>query len=234
MGLDVVELVMAVEDEFEIRLDDHFGDIRTVGDLHDVIWQQLKVSQRHKLKDTCPSFLPFFTTRDALISLTKVDPKLIRPSTQLADLVEIKKRRTHWTQIQAETCIELPSLQLTTIGGIAFQLSMILVVATTGFLCWATSDPDITALTVLAAFFVVLLSYLVSRPFAIAFPTSCQTIGDIVRLARIPRYSSQSSEWLKNPERFWAKVVSIVSEELDVPRIEITRDARFVEDLKCG
>lgn len=234
MGLDVVELVMAVEDEFEIRLDDHFGDIRTVGDLHDVIWQQLKESRIHNLKDACPSFPPFFATRDALMFLAKVDRKLIRPSTQLADLVEIKNRRTYWTQFQAETCIELPSLQLTAIGEIVFQVSMILVFATTSYLCLFSSDPDMTALTVVAALVFVLLSYLISRPFAIAFPTSCQTIGDIVRLARIPRYSSQSSEWLKNPDGFWMKVVSIVSEQLDVPRNEITRDARFVEDLRCG
>ncbi len=46
MGLDGVELLMALEDEFEIEIPDEEAAKRTVGDLYDVIVRHLDRSQR--------------------------------------------------------------------------------------------------------------------------------------------------------------------------------------------
>jgi hypothetical protein len=44
MGLDIVELVMRCEEEFEVQLEDwKLGQMRTVGDLFEIICEQLRL-----------------------------------------------------------------------------------------------------------------------------------------------------------------------------------------------
>lgn len=231
MGLDIVELVMAVEDEFEVEVPDSFGEIRTVGNLHDTICQQLEAFREQIQDKACTSFLPFFATRDALLEVCQADSRQIRPSRRLADLIARPDRRAHWEQIQVETGIRLPSLRMPATNRSGVQFMALLVLVFTSLFCVSKFGADIIVLVLIATPFLVFACYLATRPLANAFPDSCQTVGDVVRHARQP---SQNSEWVNNPKAVWPKLVSIVSEQLDAPQSLVTRDARFIEDLKCG
>ena len=45
MGLDLVEIIMAIEDHFDVRIsDEHMATIQTVGQMHDYV-VQLRVDQ---------------------------------------------------------------------------------------------------------------------------------------------------------------------------------------------
>jgi hypothetical protein len=51
MGMDTIEILMKVEDTFDIKIPDREAEkILTVGDFHDVVWRQLysKSSERCK------------------------------------------------------------------------------------------------------------------------------------------------------------------------------------------
>jgi hypothetical protein len=59
-------------------------------------------------------------------------------------------------------------------------------------------------------------------------------LGDLARgtFARnAGALARKTGEW--NPDEAWRAMVELVSEELGVRPDEITRDARFVEDLNC-
>jgi len=104
MGLDIVELVLAVEEDFEIRLVSDWSDIHTVGDLHMVICNQL---DQQKLQPTgaCLTIAPFFATRDSLLAMLPVTRHEVRPSSLLTELISGRQRRKVWPDLQARTSI---------------------------------------------------------------------------------------------------------------------------------
>ncbi len=232
MGLDIVELVLAVEDEFEVHFDDDWSGIRTVGDLHRVICAQLD-SQRQCKHSVCPSIAPFFATRDALVSLTSSDPRDVRPSSSLSAIIACSERREIWAKFQSLACIRLPALTLPASLAATLKVIVGLILLVTTICGVAMYGASGILLPVCTAIACLTVGYSASRPFAVAFPASCETVADIVRYARPPVYPVQRSRQIISTAEVWDKLVSIVSDQLDVPVKEITPDARFIEDLKC-
>lgn len=233
MGLDIVELALAVEDEFEVHLEDDWNGIRTVGDLHAVICAQLD-SQRQMNHSACPSIPPFFAARDALVSLTWADPRAIRPSSSLSAIISYSHRREIWAQLQTLAQIRLPPLTLpaSLVATLkAILVPSLLVTAIGGVVMFGPSGLLVSIYTTIAC---LVIGYYVTRPFALAFPKSCQTEADIVRHARAPIYPGQRSKPIDNKDKVWDKLLAIVSDQLDAPVEDITPHARFIEDLKCG
>src|SRR5205809_427702 len=67
MGLDLVELVMEVEDEFGIQIaDDDASHIETVGQLHSYVCR--KIGSGHAIQGRCHSMAVFHRVREALVN----------------------------------------------------------------------------------------------------------------------------------------------------------------------
>lgn len=234
MGLDIVELVMAVEEEFQVDVDECFGDLRTVGDFHQFLCESLLSAEQQNRESSCPSFPAFFATRDALLGLTEAEVRDIRPSATLGNLILPQQRRQIWDQLEQDTGIRLPALHLS-------EGMLLNVLCTAGIALVGTASFFMTRLggeampsIVVSSLLIPMFAFFASRPWAVALPESCHTVGDIVRRARPPRYPSQRPEWIGDSEEIWLKLVAIVSDQLDVPIQDISRDSKFVEDLKCG
>jgi acyl carrier protein len=96
MGLDVVELVMEVEEQFGVRIADREAErMRTVGDLY-----QFLLGKRSLVLDGCPSSAVFYRARRALIQLFCVERQAIRPSSSLEELIPLENRRDHWDRFR--------------------------------------------------------------------------------------------------------------------------------------
>ena len=227
MGLDIVELVMAVEDDFEIPLPNDWGEIRTVGDLHQVICHQLDQHRMRPLQ-TCPSIATFLETRNALLAMSPVARREVRPSSLLTEVISGRQRRQMWQQLQARTNISLPPL------GLPDSLRTVVYVACVSVLLLLTLVAVRSAGVLLVGLVGTLLLpmlYFATRPLALAFPEGCQTVGDVVRHAR--QISRTENSQPTDPDVVWQRLVGIVSDQLDVPISDVTRQARFVEDLLC-
>jgi hypothetical protein len=106
MGLDTVELVMRIEEEFSIDLPDwELSSVRTVGDLYALVLSNL---------DTTPACLTskaFYRTRRAMMDALNLPRRSIRPSTSLDPLLPSESRIERWNEIGAAINLDFPRLR---------------------------------------------------------------------------------------------------------------------------
>ena len=96
MGLDGVELLMAVEEEFQIAISDsEASECTTVGKLVELVHSRL----RHTTKDPCPSQHSFYLARQKLITLLHIPRSVIKPDTKLEEIVPKKNRKKLWKEL---------------------------------------------------------------------------------------------------------------------------------------
>lgn len=97
MGPDVIELILAVEDAFQIHIaDEEAGNVSTCGDLRDLIISKL-LGQDSKL---CLTSAAFYRTRRSIVDTLRIDRREIRPSTPLEGILPRNGRREKWRRIQ--------------------------------------------------------------------------------------------------------------------------------------
>lgn len=240
MGLETVEILMQVEDHFDIRIpDDRLAQIRTVDDLNRCVLQILQRGQALEDKHrNCPSIPAFVSLRRELMQLTGANRRTLRPRTSLARLIPVWKRRRAWRELTRRTRIGLPSLlrppsvqvALACLPVIVASLAFAILVRTTDSVALAIL-PALLTIFVTGAFGVVL-----TRPLAVCFPDSCLTLADAVRLARPPEYPAAGNPLVRDidPDQVATVIVSIVADVTCLPVEKIEPGSRFVEDLACG
>ncbi len=236
MGLDGVELIMEVEEKFEIRFEPFFEDMKTVGDMHRTVFEKLQL-HAELLAETSddPTLAPFVATRDALSKLTTIESHEITPHSQLAELLPTKIRKVAWGELQTLAGINLPALALPNFLWLT-MLIVSLIVAVTVTSVSASSFGMYSVLTGMTAGIIsgVVLRILF-RPLEVGLPGGMNTVADVVRQAGPPRFAPQRMRPpIDDSDRVWSEIVRIVSHVLDVPTDEIHRDSRFREDLKVG
>ena len=184
MGLDYVELLLAVEDSFQIHIADEEADtLSTVGDLYKLVIAKLQGQDSKR----CPTSAAFYRTRRGIVETLAIDRRKIKPSTPLETILPLSGRRKAWQDIQAATKLKLPnsehpaSTQMTLLTiGIAAVLAPGLY-ARVGF--WG--------LIVLFFIGLVLGTLLIkfSPNLAVEFPNRDATVGDLARDALAVNHS---------------------------------------------
>lgn len=92
-GLDGVELVMAIEEEFGLEIPDtHAERILTVGDAFDYLRMRLDSTPARE----CLSQRIFYKLRRALIENYPVKRQMIDPDTKLTDILSIEELESGW------------------------------------------------------------------------------------------------------------------------------------------
>jgi len=106
MGLDVVELVMRIEEEFSIDLpNEKLSCIRTVGDLYALVLSNLGT------KPSCLTSKAFYRTRRAMMDVLSLPRRSVRPSTPLETLLLPGLRIQRWNEIGAAINLDFPRLR---------------------------------------------------------------------------------------------------------------------------
>lgn len=237
MGLDYVEVIMEIEDLFQIEIDDEAGaKIRTVGDLYEVVLEKLD-QQRLVAQTTggCPTIPPFLNIRNAIVSLVPVERKAVRPSSHLEDLLPQNQRILLWRELQQRLQLPLPPLVLTDSVRTGLLSVSLVVFLTAAVLLVAAGGMNGFALAVSMGVIIGCLLYLGTRPLATTFPPGCSTIADIVRRVRPPYHpSNRLTPIPTDRNQIWQLVVQTVAETLNEPANHIEPQTRFYEDLRCG
>lgn len=84
MGLDGIELVLAIEDEFRITItDDEAVDCTTPAKLTDLVYAKLGNAE----SEICPSQHGFYKVRKLLMDQTSIPSSRIKPDTPLDELI---------------------------------------------------------------------------------------------------------------------------------------------------
>jgi hypothetical protein len=232
MGLDAVELVIEVEEEFGVAIpDEEAGCMITLGHLHDYL---LEANGRLH-RSPCLTQGAFYRIRRAMVDTLGVDRCSIRPSTALLPLLGESRRWKKWRQIENALALRLPYLLDRTGAGVAFGG---LVGATCGFTLAITmsGDPFVGAAGALLGVNPgVFVGWLVGRSCRPLVAPAFATVGQLSRCV-----VTLNADQLRAPDELpaendpiWERLSTIVARQFDVPRETLTRRTEFVKDLGC-
>lgn len=233
MGLDVVELVMEVEDHFNVRLpDSECARIRTVADLAALVIRRLPRDD-----GTCPTSRSFFAIRTLMVTHAGLQRKDVRPKTRLNDLFPQGSRRV-WNSLRTIDQ-RLPRLTVhRRVDGILLVIAALSVlacpIAAGLLLAWqGASGAAPTSLIVFAAGLWMFHSLYVQ--FVRHFPEGLETVGDVARLITpIPMPNNSSGERLIAQQRVLEEVRVLTAQQLGLPLESVQPTSEFVKDLGAG
>lgn len=234
MGLDTVELIIAVEDAFDITIpEDRFAEIHTVGDLYELVREQTaeKTADEARKCDICLSSATFLAIRRAVRNILGSDCLRIRPCESVDATLPREGRRAVWRELACELQLKLPPLTrpvwLVRLSGMAVAVlaasSGVMVSARFG---WKTAV--LTALGTLVAAGSV--ARIATRSFAILPSGRIATFRGLSQTVLAGNYATLSERYQSSSD-IWNALKTLVADCLDVPEDAVTRDAHIVRDL---
>jgi acyl carrier protein len=233
MGLDGVELVMEVEDRFNVKLSDSECErFHTVADL-----AALVVSKLPKSTDTCPTARAFFSLRSLLVTHAAVERRRVRPRTRLEDLLA-SQRRQIWAKLRRHER-RLPRLVATQAQERAF-LWVGAIFAFSWFMAsavlWGTRGAGPAIPIAVAALFIGVFAFVaVTGAFRRQFPMGLETVGDLATfLTPVEMPGGGVGERLIVQQRVLEEVRRITAQQLGLPLDKVQASSDFVKDLDVG
>lgn len=240
MGLDSVELVLRIEDEFSISLpDDEVSNVKTVGDLYDLVLRKLDVTP------SCLSSKAFYRTRQAITDCLAVPRRSVRPSTDLGELLPEKSRNALWDQISGRTSLQFPRLRLPKRWRNRFLALSIAAAAMIVISIWIASRnwfdsshefASFLAAFVLCAVLAGLFSQIVIRftpHLANELPVT--TVGELARTVLTLNHDEFAppapEDTTLSKEYVWTRIVGIFCDQLQVEPEEVVPTASIAQDL---
>jgi len=174
------------------------------------------------MEPVCPTVRTFFRLRCELIEVLGVDRRGVRPSTRLAELVPLHRRRAVWQHLHNQG-LDLPDLGLPPRGD---------TIAVLGFLIGAVLAVGLlrSLLALLAIAHLAHCIWKVTRPFAVHIGCGPVTLRDAA-LYLTPYRDHKDYPW--SHAEIAAKVRLIISDSVGIPLEEVQPQTRFT-DLGCG
>jgi acyl carrier protein len=237
MGLDGVELVIAVEEEFEMVLSDSEAEASmTVGSLVDLVYSRL----RHKKEQPCPSQQGFYIVQKKLMDHLDLPRSAIKPETELNTLIPKLNRRRVWNALVKSLTDNKhkrpwPGLvRPRWMGNLVFlHLPGIIFVGTilTGFFIVRIPSHDFFLylfFAIVPAIVFAIVGMILTTPFRTEFPPGISQVKDLIRFVK----TLDSRIWSK--EAVFEKIREITVEQLGVKPEQVIPEARWIEDLGVG
>jgi len=230
MGLDTVELVMEIEEAFDISIpDDRASTMLTVGDVYEFILE--KTADSTLKSSTCLTAAAFYDLRRHLRSLGLTHLP-IRPKTELDLAIPLIGRRTYWQALSSQMDLRFPRLGRPSWLAL-LNCMLVAIVVYASFLGFAEQNvvTGILAAVLFGVSSSALLMFL-TLPFAVYPASTCSTIRDLVTNLVAINYTTLATRYsTRNPTDVWNALQLIVAEQLGVDRSAVVPHARFVQDL---
>lgn len=227
MGLDIVELFIAVEDTFQIHIaDEEASRVYTVGDLHNLVIAKLQGQDSNR----CLTSAAFYRTRRGIMDTLGIDRRQIRPSTPLEVILPRNHRREKWRRIQEAMKLKLPDLQHP--GWIQFSLLTLGVALAAAPGLYRGVDYRWIALLFLLGLIVGGFLVKLSPALAVAFPNHDATVGDLAKdvlAINHARLVDEVGSW--NKKEVWEALCRVIVMQTAVAREKIRPEALIVDDL---
>ncbi len=230
MGLDTIELVMEIEEAFDISIpDDRASKMLTVGDVYEFILE--KTADATLKSSTCLTAAAFYDLRRHLRFLGLAQSE-IRPKTKLERVFPLIGRRSYWQTLSSRIDLRFPRLGRPSWLAL-LNCMLVAIVVSASFLGFAQQNvvAGIFAAVVLGAISSAILMFL-TQPFAIYPASTCSTIRDLVTNLVAINYNTLATRYsTRNPTDVWNALQLIVAQQLGVDRRAVVPHARFVQDL---
>jgi len=107
MGLDSVQIIVDTENCFGINIEDKAAeDMRTVGDLVDYVWNNIK----HQDAKACLTQILFFRLRKFFVENLFITPSQFKPRTHLSELGKKEQFDNLWEKLEYELKLIIPKV----------------------------------------------------------------------------------------------------------------------------
>ena len=230
MGLDTVEIVMEIEEAFDISIpDDLASKMLTVGDVYEFILE--RTSDSTLKSSTCLTAAAFYDLRRHVRSLGLTHSP-IRPKTKLDVAIPLIGRRAYWQALSSRMDLRFPRLGRPSWLAL-LNCMLVAIVVYASFLVFAQQNvvTGILAAVLFGVSSSALLMFL-TQPLAIYPGATCSTIRDLVINLVAINYNTLTFRYsTRNPTDVWNALQLIVAEQLGVDRSAVVPHARFVQDL---
>lgn len=236
MGLEILEIIMRVEETFEIEIGDaEASGLHSVGNVYTCVLAKLGLAA----SDRCMSSVTFYRIRRALMGLSGAPRQCIRPSTVINLLLPPGNRKEQWTYLSQMTGTELPGLQRPpwmrrTTGGVSLFLA-----GRSGVAMLQTSvDPALMWLG--RGFSFAWLASKGTAPFANQIPANCRTVHDLTKAVLRLNYGIHTENRQATIEHSWTAASvwdalhALIADELSVEPGTVLNETQFVRDLDLG
>jgi acyl carrier protein len=228
MGLDGVELVMAVEEAFDIQITDADAEkMLTPRQVIDFVLGQIATTTA----SVCLTQRAFNLLRRAFIQQGYKRPQ-ISPATNLSTALPVKQRRERLQQIMQELGISKPPKLVLSrgISGLMWGSSL-----AAGVGAAVAAAPQLASLSVWIFIGVAILTagiaIRLTKPLRREFPRELQTVGDLARWVMTHKPDLATAHVPKwTPDQVEARVREIVVDTLGC-KPDFSLDAHFVKDL---
>lgn len=219
MGLESVELVMRMEDEFSINIPDHDAALLTTPHLlADYIGQRLG-EQARRDEPHCRAQAHFYWLRANLVEQLGLARRAIRPDTALNELLA-GDLRGHWQTLRRSAVFRsLPALRAPAYAPYLVLLAP-LAAGAAGYALKGSGER--TAIVALCAW---VLAERLKRHLASRLPDSLKTVSDLLPHIGFPQRGEPT------PDDILQRVIAISADQFGIPVEKIQPDHRFVEDL---
>lgn len=219
MGLDGVELLLAIEEEFQITLSDEEAYECTTPDrVTSLVFSKLRKS----VQEPCPSMYGFYVLRKALMEYFSLPREKIKPELRLEDIFSRKDRLFIWKKflkyLSSGKTLYAPLTRPIWVVRLMYMLLVITFIA-------CLLELENVALALIFTFFVGVIYHAGTSFLAIEFPNNISTVGDLTRLIA----TSDTSIWKR--DEVYKTVKKLVSEQLGVREELIKPDSHFIHDL---
>ena len=230
MGLDIVELFMAVEECFQIHVtDEEASDATTVGELEALIVGKLRVEDSKR----CLTSVAFYRLRRAFVEVLGTERRQIRPDTLMVMLLPETARREKWARIQRELGLQIPKLQFppqidwgVTVGGVLVAMTPL------PFLQAGWHTVPLLLVLPMTGYFLGQGLLRLAPQLAVEFPSGIKTAGDLSRELLERNFAAlvqSTGGW--NGKEVYAALCDVIVRQTGVDRAEITPESRLVDDL---
>jgi acyl carrier protein len=228
MGLDAVELIMAVEEAFDIQIPDREAEkLSTVGQMYAFVVNKLAFNELPR----CQSSAVFYQARRALMDLHGVPRRSVSPSTRMDSLLPSSSRRSDWQRLSRTMEAQLPQLEPPRWMGLlsAGRGAALLIACAAAYFVYPVSTAVIFTL---GSALLIFMANQAMAPFAVEIPAEYATVGGTVRAVVRLNYGTQTGTKRKwDPHQVWETLRGIIAEQLGVPLEAVTADAYFVDNL---
>jgi len=229
MGLEGVELVMAVEEEFGIAIDDRDAEqILTVGGLWDYICERVTFAPA----PFCATAASFYRLRRAFMATALASRSDFRPDAPIEPMLPRQHRRAIWKQLGQAAETQLPALELPPMLEQA-QMMAIIGLPLIAAMVMAANDQVLLAVAMLfggAVLLAQLLSVLVI-PWQTQFNPAWATAGGLAQTVVGMNPGIWNVPATQSREIAWERLRVLIAETLGVSVDLVRPEARFVNDL---
>ena len=238
MGLEFNELVYALEEELDMKIfEEDFTEVRTVGDLFDVL-----KAKTHSLKSNkCATLSAFLDIRKILSEMREPGVQRIRPQDRLHDILPAENRKSIWAKLGEQLNLHLDELSITDSSDGSLIFSFFLVSAClSSYLTYLTGGARLLN----SFFFLFILLSSLGISLGLYFPLrelrgkypplKNAHVRDLIRLKLANDSKNETGFEPRDEERLWAFLCVTIAEIIDCDPAIIRPEADLFRDLDMG